>query len=110
MSVDPMRLGTEVIRHREVGCFSVLARGARIQFVNFQLMRAVWRNQVAFAYQQTPNCRSTVDPSETSVKRDEKPDGRSMFLCWKQTTPASAVRPLMSALVPKAEVDTSILL
>ena len=33
-----MRLGTEVIRHREVGLyFSVLARGARIQFVIFHL-------------------------------------------------------------------------
>jgi hypothetical protein len=33
-----MRLGTEVIRHREVGLyFSVLARGARIQFVVFHL-------------------------------------------------------------------------
>jgi len=38
-----------------------------------------------------------------------------MFLCWKQTTPASAVslhggdlEPLMFALGPKAEVDASI--
>jgi pimeloyl-ACP methyl ester carboxylesterase len=28
------------------------------------------------------------DPSEISVKRDEKPDGPNMFLCWMQTAPA----------------------
>ena len=28
------------------------------------------------------------DPSEISVKRDEKPDGPNMFLCWMQAEPA----------------------
>jgi pimeloyl-ACP methyl ester carboxylesterase len=28
------------------------------------------------------------DPSEISFKRDEKPDGPNMFLCWMQTAPA----------------------
>ena len=28
------------------------------------------------------------DPSEISVKREEKPDGPNVFLCWMQTEPA----------------------
>jgi hypothetical protein len=60
-----------------------------------------------FVHEQTPNCRSTADPSEISVKRDEKSDGpeyvfvldaddagRGSAVCLDGSNP----EPLMSAL------------
>jgi pimeloyl-ACP methyl ester carboxylesterase len=47
------------------------------------------------------------DPSEISVKRDEKPDGPNMFLCWMQTAQARQLINLKSipAVVISAEAS-----